>query len=164
MAEELATLEHTSTWDIFPLPHHVRPITYKWVYKVKTHFDGSLEYYKAHLVAHGFQQEHCHDYDETFFPVAHMTTICTILVVAASTRFDIFPLPHHVRPITYKWVYKVKTRFDGSLEYYKAHLVVHGFQQEHCHDYDETFFPVAHMTTVCTILVSASTSVVYFSA
>jgi hypothetical protein len=30
-------------------------------------------------VARGFQQEWCRDYDETFAPMAHMTTVCTFL-------------------------------------------------------------------------------------
>jgi hypothetical protein len=59
----------------------VRSITCKWVYKVKTRSDGSHERYKDHLVARGFQQEQDHDYDETFAPVAHMTTVHTLLVV-----------------------------------------------------------------------------------
>ena len=59
------------------------PITSKWVYKIKTRSDSSLEHYKACLVACGFQQEHGHDYDETFVPLAHMTTIWTLLVVAS---------------------------------------------------------------------------------
>jgi hypothetical protein len=57
MAEEIAALERTDTWDLVPCPSRVRPITCKWVYKVKTSSDGSLERYKAHLVARGFQQE-----------------------------------------------------------------------------------------------------------
>jgi hypothetical protein len=83
MTEEIATLEWTSRRDLMPCPPCVHPITYKWVYKVKTRSDGSLERYKARLIAHGFQQEQDHDYDETFARVAHMTTIHTLLIVAS---------------------------------------------------------------------------------
>jgi hypothetical protein len=54
MAEEITALERTGTWDLVPCPPRVHPITCKWVYKVKTHFDGSLERYKSRLVARGF--------------------------------------------------------------------------------------------------------------
>jgi hypothetical protein len=77
MAKVIAALERTGTWDLMPCPPRVRPITCKWVYKVKTRSDGSLEPYKVCLVARGFQQEHGRDYDETFAHVAHMTTIHT---------------------------------------------------------------------------------------
>jgi hypothetical protein len=66
-----------------PCPLRVHPITCKWVYKVKTRSDGSLECCKARLVARGFQQEQGRDYDETFAHVAHMTTIHTLIVVAS---------------------------------------------------------------------------------
>jgi hypothetical protein len=55
MAEEIAALEQTGTWDLVPCPSRVHLITCKWVYKVKIHSDGSLERYKARLVARGFQ-------------------------------------------------------------------------------------------------------------
>jgi hypothetical protein len=83
MAEEIATLERTGMWDLVPCPPHVRLITCKWVYKVKTRSDGSFERYKAHLVARDFQQEHGQDYDEIFAHVAHMITIHTLLAVAS---------------------------------------------------------------------------------
>jgi hypothetical protein len=63
-------------------PPRIRPITYKSVYKVNSCSNGSLERYKARLVARDFQQEHGRDYDETFAHVAHMTTIHILLIVA----------------------------------------------------------------------------------
>jgi hypothetical protein len=92
MAEEIAALERTGTWDLVPCPPRARPITCKWVYNVKTRSDGSLERYKAHLVAHGFQQEHGRDYDETFAPVAHLITLRTLLVVASVRGWSISQL------------------------------------------------------------------------
>ena len=55
MSEELAALDRTGTWDIVLLPSHTVPITCKWVFKIKTKLDGSIERYKARLVARGFQ-------------------------------------------------------------------------------------------------------------
>jgi hypothetical protein len=95
MAEEIATLERTGTWDLVSPPPGVCPITCKWVYKIKTRSDGSLECYKAHLVARGFQQEQGHDYDETFALVAHMTTVRTLLAVASVRHWSMSQLDVH---------------------------------------------------------------------
>ena len=92
MAEEIAALERTGTWDLVSPPPGVRPITCKWVYKIKTRSDGSLERYNARLVARGFQQEQGRDYDETFAPVAHMTTVRTLLAVASVRNWSVSQL------------------------------------------------------------------------
>ena len=89
MSEELAALDRTGTWEIVPLPAHAVPITCKWVFKIKTKSDGSIERYKARLVARGFQQTQGRDYYEAFAPVAHMTTVRTMIAVAASSSWTI---------------------------------------------------------------------------
>ena len=62
----------------------------KWIYKIKTHYDGSIERYKAHLVAKGFTQEYGIDYEETFAPVARISSVCALLVVPAASKWDLF--------------------------------------------------------------------------
>ena len=61
----------------------------KWVYKIKTRSDGTIERYRAPLVARGFQQEYNHDYDETFALAAHMTTVRTLVAVAFVRRWSV---------------------------------------------------------------------------
>lgn len=38
-------------------------------YKIKTHSDVTVEWYKAHRVAKGYTKEYGIDYEETFAPV-----------------------------------------------------------------------------------------------
>ena len=56
MEEEIAALEQNQTWEIIPKPRDVKPISCKWVYKIKRHTNGSTEKHKARLVARGFSQ------------------------------------------------------------------------------------------------------------
>ena len=51
------------------------PIVYKWVFTIKYKSDRSIECYRARLVAKGFSQTYGVDYQETFAPMAKLTTI-----------------------------------------------------------------------------------------
>ena len=92
MNDELTALAKTHTWELVPLPAGKNLIGFKRVYKVKTHFDGSLELYKVRLVAKGFSQEYENDYDENFPSVAKMTTVHVLIFMAAAQQWSLFQL------------------------------------------------------------------------
>ena len=90
MKEELDALSKNHTWDFLTFPPGKSVVGYKWIYKIKTHSDGSIEHYKTCLVAKGFTQEYGIDYEETFTLVARISSVCALLVVAAAGKWDLF--------------------------------------------------------------------------
>eukprot|EP00253_Pinus_taeda_P030272 PITA_30272 len=66
-----------------------KPISCKWVYKVKYKVDGTLDKYKARLVARGFSQKEGIDNEETFAPTAKMSTIRLVLALAAQFSWKV---------------------------------------------------------------------------
>ena len=81
---EFDALLKNQTWVLVP-PHTAHNvIRCKWVFQIKRNADGSVECYKAHLVAKGFHQLPGVDFGETFSPVIKPTTIRTILSIVVS--------------------------------------------------------------------------------
>ncbi|KAJ9541585.1 hypothetical protein OSB04_028091 [Centaurea solstitialis] len=68
--EELRDLVKAQTWDPVPLPHGKRPIGSKW----------------------GFNLEYGIDYEETFAPVARVTSVRSLLAITATKHWPLFQM------------------------------------------------------------------------
>jgi len=77
---------------LVPLPPRKRLIGSHWVYKIKTSSDGSIERYNVKLVTKGYTQEYGMDYEEIFTPMAKMTIVRTLIVVASIFQWKIFQM------------------------------------------------------------------------
>ncbi len=84
MDEEMTTLDVNATWEVVVSPEDKKAIGCKWVYKVKHNVDGYVNRYKARLVAKGYAQTYGINYEETYSPVAKMTTIRAIIVMVTT--------------------------------------------------------------------------------
>ena len=92
MKEELDTLFKNHTWDLVTLPPGKSVVGCKWIYKIKTHSNGSIERYKTRLIVKSFTQEYGVDYEKTFTLVACISSIRALLAVAAASKLDLFQM------------------------------------------------------------------------
>ena len=84
MWQEAAKLEMEShhlngTWKLVNLPPGAKTIGSEWVFQLKCNADGSIEWYKARLIAKGYSQHFGFDYTEIFAPTFWYAAICTII-------------------------------------------------------------------------------------
>ena len=71
------------TWDLCSLPKGRKLVRCKWLYRPKFAVDGSIDKYKARIIAKGFFQVEGIDYIETFSPITKMNSIHLVLSLVA---------------------------------------------------------------------------------
>lgn len=92
--QELDSLKKNDVWELVNRPKHQNIVTCRWVFRIKRKPDGTIDRYKARLVARGFSQKSGIDYNETYAPVANILSIRLLFAHAAvenlkMSQFDI---------------------------------------------------------------------------
>ncbi|UYV84129.1 hypothetical protein LAZ67_X001289 [Cordylochernes scorpioides] len=87
MEDELRVLQERGTWELSTLPPGKKPISSRWVYKVKTNESGNVERFKARLVARGFSQKQGIDFQETYAPVINLAVIRVLITLSLNMKW-----------------------------------------------------------------------------
>lgn len=95
MQYEHVAINQNKTWVLIYLSHGNKSIECKWIYKVKYKVDGTLERYKARLVAKCFTQIESIDFFYTYSLVAKLTTVRLLLSIASSQNWQLHQLDVH---------------------------------------------------------------------
>ena len=86
------SMAKNQVWELVNLPPRCKTIGNKWVLKIKCKADGSIDKYKAHLMAKGYTQRERIDYEKTFSPLVIFVSIRLILAIVAHLDLELFQM------------------------------------------------------------------------
>ena len=76
--------------------------------------------------------------------------------IMSNHTWELVDLPQGCKALGNKWIFKKKLKPDGSIDKYKARLVVQGFRQKEDLDYFDTYSPVTRITSIRMLIAIAS--------
>ena len=79
----MESLISNRTWKLVDLPSGCKTIGCKWVLRKKLKLDGSIDKFKARLVAKSFKQKVDLDFFDTFSPVTRIRPIRLLITIVA---------------------------------------------------------------------------------
>ena len=81
MKEEIESMKTNQVWELVDPPKGHKPISHKWILKIKRKTDDTIKRYKACLIAKGYTQQEGIYYEEIFSPIVRFTSIHLILAI-----------------------------------------------------------------------------------
>nr|GFA41622.1 zinc finger, CCHC-type [Tanacetum cinerariifolium] len=114
-------------------------------------FVGYAEYSKAYSIEEDPRtyNEAMQSWDDAFWKEAIDDEIGSIMT---NNSWVLSDLPYGCKPLGCKWIFKKKMKVDGTIDKFKARLVIQGFRQKEGIDYFDTYAPVARITTIRLLL------------
>lgn len=89
MKAEYDALVENGTWDLVTLPPGEKVLPCKWVFVTKRRPDGSVDRFKARLVAGGHRQVAGVDYADVYSPVSRYTSFRTMIAKATAEDLEL---------------------------------------------------------------------------
>jgi hypothetical protein len=86
---EIKSLESHGAWILVDRPKDKQVIGSRWIFKIKTNSDGTIEKYKARFVAKGYNQTEGIDYFETFSPTLKYKTFRVLLSLTTGWDYEL---------------------------------------------------------------------------
>ena len=71
-------------------------------------------------------------------------------------NWKLVDLPPGCKPLGSKWVFKRKRKVNGSIDKYKARLVIKGYRKTDGLDYFDTYSPVTRINSIRMVLAIAA--------
>ncbi|KAH0716920.1 hypothetical protein KY285_012951 [Solanum tuberosum] len=89
MQEEINVLHTTKTWILVSESLGINLVSSKWMFKTKLKVEGTIDRYKAKLVAMRFCQLEGINFEDTFSPMVNATIIRVVLSIAINSKWEV---------------------------------------------------------------------------